>query len=344
MNSSSGVPLQKTNRKRWIAALLFCVLATIPAAPAVAETGVPVDQLKRLFKRPSPPPIGLDVEHVALGERLFGEKMLSRDRTMSCASCHIPKLGFTDGRRTARGSDGKDLPRNTPALWNLSGARSFYWDGRAATLEAQIVDAIGREGEMAGTIDDGVRRLSGDPVYVAAFRRAFPGAGLSADNLVRAIAAYERSLASPDTRFDRWVAGDPGALGKRELAGLRIFTGKGRCLACHGGWRFTDDLFHDVGLPSADTGRSAIGGGTGRDFKTPSLREAARTAPYMHDGSLKSLDDVVAHYAGKLQRRGSLAPELKRGIALSRAERRDLVAFLTTLSSGASPPPKVPRN
>ncbi len=315
-------------------ALTFGAVAITPRAEPGAAASL--DQLRLLFKRPAvfPPPAGAEAEQVALGARLFHETALSADHKMSCATCHVPAQGFVDGRRTARGNKGQDLPRNTPALWNLESQRAFYWDGRSLTLEAQIKDAIERDGEMAGTLDEGVPRLSRDPAYVASFQRAFPeSAGITGDGVLKAIAAYERTLISPITRFDRWVGGDKRALTTRELAGLQVFTGKGGCLACHGGWRFTDDGFHDIGLRSVDPGRSVMTGGSGRTFKTPSLREVVWTAPYMHDGSLRTLNDVVAHYAGKLERRTSLAPELKRGIDLSRSERADLVAFLKTLSS-----------
>jgi cytochrome c peroxidase len=324
------------------------IFAGMSAVTATAEQGgMTLDQLRVLFKRPAalPVPSAADAEQVALGSRLFHEKALSANQKMSCATCHNPARGFVDGRRRARGNNGQDLPRNTPALWNLSSARTFYWDGRSPTLEAQVKDAIEREGEMAGTLNTGVQRLSRDGSYVAAFQRAFPGStAITGDQVSKSIAAYERILNSPITRFDRWVSGEEQVLTTRELAGLQVFSGKGRCLACHGGWRFTDDGFHDVGLRSEDLGRAAMVGGSGRLFKTPSLRETVWTAPYMHDGSLRTLDDVVAHYAGKLERRESLAPELKRGIDLGRSERADLVAFLKTLSSATRPgAPPLPR-
>lgn len=310
-------------------------LADVLPAETVQLTG-----LKRLFRRPAPQNLrGTDKEIAKLGERLFSEKKLSADHRMSCATCHDPAQGFADGRRKARGNRGQDLARNTPALWNLADARAFYWDGRAATLEAQIKDAIEREGEMDATLEAGVVWLNRDPNYVELFRRVFSTtSAVTPDNVLKALAAYERTLVSPETRFDRFVDGDTYALTERELAGFRLFTGKGRCLACHGGWRLTDDLFHDIGLRSDDPGRRGVSvDAPERAFKTPSLRETAWTGPFMHDGSLRTLDDVVAHYAGKLEPRASLAPELKRGINLSDAERADLVGFLRTLSSDRLP-------
>ena len=154
-----------------------------------------------------------------------------------------------------------------------------------------------------------------------------------------ALAAYERSLVSPMTRFDSWVAGNDDALDKQELRGFEIFVGKGGCVSCHGGWRFTDNGFHDIGMPGVDLGRGAIAGPMQGlpQFKTPSLREATHTAPYMHDGSLATLLDVVAHYAGGHVKRPSLAPTMVTDLALDPEERTALVAFLKSLSSERGP-------
>jgi len=167
----------------------------------------------------------------------------------------------------------------------------------------------------------------------AQFAAAFPDGGVLEDTVIAAIAAYERSLVSPVTAFDRWVEGDDAALSEEESRGLRIFVGKGGCVACHGGWRMTDDAFHDVGVASDDLGRSVVAGGAAGipAFKTPGLRQVSKTAPYMHNGSLAMLDDVVAHYAGGHLKRPSLAPNLVRDLDLDPDERADLVAFLKTL-------------
>ncbi len=313
--------------------------ASSTAQPGAMDAGLPLDTLKRLFARP-PTARPASTAEVELGQRLFQEKKLSADHKMACATCHDPAQSLADGRARAKGNNGQALPRNTMSLWNVSAGRVFYWDGRAPTLEAQAKDAIEREGEMDATLEAGVVWLSKDPWYRDAFERAYPGpASLSGDHLIKALAAYQRTFHSPDTRFDRWVDGDNAALDATEVAGFRIFTGKGRCLACHGGWRFTDDKFHDIGLASADRGRAALPGvaSAERAFKTPSLREAAWSAPYMHDGSLRTFDDVVAHYAGRLQRRASIAAELKQPIVLIAQERAQLVAFLKSLSSQQRP-------
>jgi cytochrome c peroxidase len=189
---------------------------------------------------------------------------------------------------------------------------------------------------MGGDWPTILRRLEGDADLVGQFRAARPKElTVSQAAVVAALAAYVRSLVSPPTRFDAWIAGDSTALRPAEVRGFRLFTGKAGCVLCHVGWRFTDDRFHDIGLASRDGGRGAVPGGTPglMAFKTPSLRELARTAPYMHDGSLATLDAVISHYAGGFVARPSLSTNLNRDLRLSQAERADLVAFLRTLSS-----------
>jgi cytochrome c peroxidase len=277
---------------------------------------------------------------VALGAELFRDKRLSADHKLSCASCHVPERGFIDGSKTARGKGGRPITRNTPALWDLSYATAFYWDGRSPTLDAQIVDAIERTEEMDSTVAAAVLWLSRDPEMVARFARA--RRPLNGDTVVTAIATYQRSLASAPTRFDRWVAGDETALTPLEVQGFGVFTGPGRCLACHGGWRFTDERYHRIGLPSRDPGRAAVKGtleaaGGVRAFKTPSLREVRWTAPYMHDGSLATLKAVLDHYTSPRLARMGVAAELRQPLQLSTAERQALLGFLAAISSDRPP-------
>jgi cytochrome c peroxidase len=271
---------------------------------------------------------------VALGAALFSDPRLSRDGDRSCASCHQPDKGYSDGLPKARGRDGTSLKRNTPHLYNLSPATSFYWDGREPTLESQARVPLHAANELAAEPSQLLARLSADLDLRRQFAAAFPNESeMSEPTLLSALAAYEKSLISPETAFDAWVAGDDDALAEQEKRGFRIFVGKGGCVACHGGWRMTDDGFHDIGLETDDPGRSAIPGGAAGipAFKTPGLRQVARTAPYMHNGSLRTLDDVVAHYAGKHVSRPSLAPSLVRDLKLDADERAALVAFLKKL-------------
>jgi cytochrome c peroxidase len=298
---------------------------------------------RQLFRRPPAPPAPPDnpitAAKVALGARLFSDPRLSGAGQRSCASCHRPEHAFTDGLRRARALTGASLARNTPALWNLAWSEAYFWDGRAPSLEAQVRMPIVAADEMAGDWPNILGRLNADPQLLAAFQAAFPGeATISQDGVAKALASYVRSLVSPRTRFDAWIEGDDGALKANEVRGFRLFTGKAGCVLCHVGWRFTDDRFHDIGLPGNDAGRGAVVGGTPGlpAFKTPSLRELASSAPYMHDGSRPTLAAVVAHYADTFLKRPSLAPSIRR-LHLTAAERADLIAFLGTLSSAGSP-------
>ncbi len=298
---------------------------------------------RSIFARPaaaSAVPIGASREQVALGKALFEDTRLSGDGARACTSCHNPALAFTDGLPKALARDGTVLARNAPSLVNAGWGKSYFWDGRASSLEEQARVPMTAENEMAGTFPEIIARLSADNDMVARFSAAFPeNPSISEGSILAAIAGYERTIVAPETRFDRWVAGDDGALSAEEEAGFGLFVGRAGCVSCHGGWRFTDDLFHDIGLPGRDPGRGAVPGGNQgiAQFKTPTLRELLKTAPYMHDGSKATLRDVVDHYGGGLEARDSVDANIVRGLRLSEADRRALVAFLATLSSPAAP-------
>jgi cytochrome c peroxidase len=327
-----------------LAGLLLASL--MPALQAQETQGRDIEALwKARLKRPPPPPPSspdnpLTPAKVALGAKLFADPRLSGSGQRSCATCHQPERDFTDGRRRAQALSGASMRRNTPALWNLAWGKQFFWDGRAPSLEAQVQMPIEETREMGGNWAQILQRLGEDADLVAQFHIAFPEEPQVAQgNVLKALAAYVGSLVSPPTRFDAWIDGDAQALRPAEERGFRLFIGKAGCILCHVGWRFTDDRFHDVGLRGGDEGRGAVPGGTPglMAFKTPSLREAAHTAPYMHDGSLATLEAVVGHYAGGFLRRPSLATNMNRDLRLDAAERADLVAFLRTLSSEKGP-------
>ena len=319
-----------------IALLTLGLLATA-AAPATGEEAPSRNAVWRsIFARPAAAaPTPSEAERIALGHDLFRDPRLSGAGDRSCASCHDPMRAFTDGGATGTGIGGVRLLRNVPSLYNLAWSTQFFWDGRAPSLEAQARFPIEAPNELAGDLSTIVARLRGDQAMAARFQRAFPEDGVSEAAVLAAIAAYERSLMSGLSRFDRWVEGDEAALSASESEGFDLFVGKAGCVACHGGWRLTDDAFHDIGLPGGDPGRGAVAGGVPglAQFKTPGLREVARTAPYMHDGSLATLEAVVDHYAGKLVERPSLDANVVRGLKLSDSERAALVAFLQTLST-----------
>ena len=263
----------------------------------------------------------LTAEKIELGRRLFNDRRLSRDGTIACASCHDPARAFTDGRAVAAGVGGRIGRRNAPALINRAWGRSFFWDGRVATLEEQVLKPIEDPNEMGLAVPEAARRV-----------------GLTERDLSRALASYVRSILSGDSPFDRFVNGDRGALSAVQRAGLQVFRAKANCTACHVGPTFTDERLHNTGVawrnPSSGSGQAGYfadaGAGDGA-FKTPTLREVARTAPYMHDGSLATLEDVVEYY----DRGGNANPMLDRDVRplkLTGDEKRALLAFLQSLS------------
>jgi cytochrome c peroxidase len=312
---------------------------------AAFDTEPDLAVLKAKFRRPDAIPFPASnpysAEKRALGERLFHDKRLSADGSIACATCHDRAKGFSDGRVTAIGVPGRPLARHTPTLWNLAWTGPSFWDGRARSLEEQVAGPIIAPDEMAQPIEKLVARLAADRDYARAFAKAFPDdPDISEANLKKAIATYERTLVSPPTRFDRWAAGEGDALSSREVEGFRLFVGKAGCANCHAGWAFTDYAFYDIGLPSEDRGRGAVLRLEQAEyaFKTPSLREVGRRAPYMHDGSLTTLADVVRHYADGIVDRPTLPPDLRRG-KLDEAEQTALLAFLDTLTLKGDPLP-----
>ncbi|EIM25972.1 cytochrome c peroxidase [Microvirga lotononidis] len=322
------------------------VLASLVGAAADKPAPLDAGHWRQVFARPDHAPMPADnpaaPEKIALGAKLFEDTRLSGSGDMACSSCHQADLSFSDGVDRHLGHDGQPLDRRTPPLWNLAWGLSFFWDGRASSLEAQAMVPIENEREMAGNLQKALRALGSDPQMRKDFAAAFPDdPAVTQANLAKALAAFQRTLVSPETRFDRWVKGDDTALEANELAGFSLFVGKAGCVACHQGWRFTDEAFHDIGLPGDDKGRGPVIGVSAANhaFKTPSLRERVWSAPYMHDGSLATFDDVVAHYADHVVQRPTLSADLPRPIELNDEERAQLVAFLATLSSDDPPRP-----
>ncbi|MGB0682595.1 MAG: cytochrome-c peroxidase [Magnetovibrionaceae bacterium] len=282
-----------------------------------------------------------------LGEMLFFEPRLSGDNSLSCASCHQPDRAYEDGLSSARGVDGRQGRRSTPSLANIAFAQALTWDGRVALPEGAVLGPISSETEMAEDLDSLVVELAAIPEIAGAFERAYPGEGVTLGGVSAAVAIYLRTRVSASSPFDAWRAGDAAAVSESAKRGFDLFTGKAGCQDCHRGWRFTDDTFHDIGLAiSDDLGRAGLLDEDERAdpenvkdfyaFRTPGLRDIAIRSPYMHDGSLKRLEDVIDHYADEVRMRESLSPRL-RPIDLSAVERADLVAFLNSLTGGMTP-------
>lgn len=322
--------------------VLSLVFASVSADRGIAGDGANLVAFWRtVFARPTDgvldEKLGVDPAVAALGKRLFFDKRLSGDLKRSCASCHVPERGFADGLVKARGRDGKPLLRNTPSLLNVGFSKSFNWDGSAASLEEQAVGPIEDARELGGAFAQIRQRVLDDQALSRVFAETFAGVAdgeaVSRAAILSALAAYVRTIRSPRTRFDTWADGDDDALSLNEKKGFGIFIGKGGCVACHSGWRFTDDGFHDIGLATLSRTPGPVQAGQRgvMAFKTPSLRALGQTAPYMHDGSIATIEDVVAHYNRGIVRRKGLAEFLKEPLELSAEEEANLVAFLKTL-------------
>ncbi len=316
------------------------LLAALPAATLLAGSpcqGQPLEPLLGLDAYMAVPPENpLGKERVALGRRLFFDERLSADRSLSCATCHEPERAFTDSRPVAVGVFGRKGARRVPKLVNRGFGTSFFWDGRDETLEEQVFKPILNPLEMALTEDAAVERVRSDPGYARAFRSAF-GSEPDRRTIAFALASFVRTIRSGSSPYDRHMAGQAGALAPRQRSGLRIFRGKANCGACHVGPNLTDEGFHNTGVgwgeAEADEGRYAV---TGRAadrgaFKTPTLREAAGTGPYMHDGSLATLSEVVDFYDEGGRPNPYLDPEIA-PLGLTDAEKADLLEFLRSLS------------
>ncbi|MBS0659171.1 MAG: cytochrome C peroxidase [Verrucomicrobia bacterium] len=297
----------------------------------------------------------LTEEGVELGKLLFFDRRLSGNGRQSCASCHRPELGFVDpAGRVSRGATGELGTRNSQPLHNLAWARTFFWDGRAATLREQVLQPIENPVEMHARLPDVLAFLRREPAYRSQFEAAFGPGEIDRDRLARALEQFLLTLTAAETRYDRAQRGG-APLSAEEQRGAQLFQtdydpargqqGAG-CYRCHGGPTFRNQTFANNGLDTVprDWGRALVTGQASDRglFAVPSLRNVGRTAPYMHDGRFGTLEEVVAHYAGGVQRSATLDPFLARlpagGVPLSADDQRALVAFLRTLTDETIPP------
>lgn len=284
-------------------------------------------------------------DRVSLGKKLFFDPRLSADGNMSCATCHSPLFGWSDGLATAKGFQSKTLGRASPTVINTAYQKLQMWDGRKKSLEDQALGPMVSSDEMNIGVERAIKTIAENKEYQALFDKAYPGEGVTDKTLARAIASFERTVISTNSRFDQWVRGDKKALTKQEINGFKIFNDpdKGNCAICHSAPNFTDDGFHNIGLASygdenPDMGRYAIkpiailkGA-----FKTPTLREVVHSAPYFHDGSATTLEEVVKHYVDGGVVKTHISPNMK-ALSLSPKEQKDLVAFIKSLSTKSEP-------
>jgi cytochrome c peroxidase len=299
---------------------------------------------------PVPADNPLTPEKVELGRQLFFDPRLSCDDTTSCATCHDPKKGWSNSLNFATGVRGQVGGRSAPTIINAAYSELQFWDGRAHLLEGQALGPIQNPIEMDHKLEDCVKKLNTVPGYREQFRKVF-NSEVTPENIAKAIAAFERTVLSGNAPYDRFKAGDKSALSESAQRGMKLFFGKGHCSACHTGPNFTDDAFHNVGVnigaAKPDLGRYEVTKviGDKGSFKTPTLREIARTAPYMHDGTVKTLEEVIEHY----EKGGTANPQLDEEIfpiKFTAQEKADLITFMKEgLSSPDYPdvaPPKLP--
>ena len=295
----------------------------------------PIGHLPPVTIPPNNPQTAAKIE---LGKRLYFDPRLSGNNWISCATCHNPTLGFADGLpRFLGGPTAKEGGRHSPTIINCAYNESQFWDGRAATLEEQALGPIQNPNEMFETLDNVVKKLSGIPEYVNAFKEVF-GTGITADGIAKAIAAFERTIIFSNSPFDRYMQGDEHAMSESAKRGMNLFNGKAECIKCHNGPNLTDNKFHNIGVPMGgplkeDLGRYNV---TKKDsdkgaFKTPTLRNITDTAPYMHNGFFPTLFEVVQFYnggGGRSENKSSLI----HGLNLTGQEVNDLIEFMKALT------------
>jgi cytochrome c peroxidase len=323
------------------------LLATLPLVLVTQQPRLPADALPPDFGAHVPrglvaagtPDTAPKPEVLALGRALFFDPVLSADKTVACASCHDPAHGFADAAPISTGIRGQLAVRHTPSLFNRGFGRQFSWTGKTDSLDVQVLLPIGNPLEMGTSTGAAVERLRADPARVKQFESAF-GSPPSKENLATALSTFVSRIHSGDSVVDLFQSGEFPALNDDERAGLWIYESKGACWRCHSGPNYTDESFHATGVGA--TGHAALPGrfevtsdeGDRGRFKTPTLRGLAFTAPYMHDGSVATLEEVIAYYDRGANPCAQLDERI-RPLALTAGEKKALVAFLRALSRPA---------
>lgn len=374
-----GAAARRRTSRRFpvLAAALLVLLALATCSDDDNESAAPAQELaaheKVLGEMPVPVGNPQTEEKVELGKMLFFDPRLSGDNKMSCATCHNPELGFSDGLPRANGAQG-ELGRNSPTIWNAAYVDFPFWDGRTASLEEQAGKPIVADVEMNQKVPELIEELEAVPEYRERFRKVFGTDTISFTDVTRAIAAFERTVLTFNSPFDRFEAGDESAMSTEARQGMELFFGKAACASCHTKPLFTDNRFHVIGVPQVGpkaaveeparseneaqdlepTGRRVLGDlgrfevtGDLRDngaFRTPTLRNVELSGPYMHDGAFKTLEEVVTFYnegGGDVENRSKLVFPLN----LNDQEQKALVAFLKALTDTSSTkitPPSLP--
>jgi cytochrome c peroxidase len=313
-----------------IAAILMTVVVSAQVANKPAK--VPLG----LLPIPWPADNPYSADKVELGRLLYFDKRLSADNSVACATCHAPDKGFTDGAPVSTGIRGQKGGRSAPTVINRAYSLAQFWDGRAPTLEDQAKGPIANPLEMDNTHDAMAAKLSGIQGYRPLFQKAFGSPDITIDTVAKAIATFERTLLSGNSAYDRYKAGNKAAMTRAQIRGMDVYFNKAKCDQCHEGVNFTANAYANLGIgtdkPEPDTGRYEVT----KDpidwgkFKTPTLRDITRTGPYMHDGSLKTLEEVVDFYDKGGAPNKNLDEKIKK-LNLTAEQKKDLVEFLKAL-------------
>jgi cytochrome c peroxidase len=323
----------KLLRKKLVAASIAGAAALLLGA---SGSHVATDPYLRPATVPAPADNQTTPERVELGKALFFDPRLSGSNWISCATCHNPALGWSDGLATGIGHGMKQLGRATPTIINTAFNPIQMWDGRKSTLEDQALGPIGADVEMNQPLPELIAKLEQIDGYRTLFRKAYPNEPISEKTLAKAIASFERTVISTESPFDRWRMGDQSAVDAPVKRGFEVFTGKGNCVACHQGFNFTDNGFHNIGVK--DVGAVDLGRYNEKKlpsmkgaFKTPTLRDIALTAPYMRNGIYRTLEEVVEHYDRGGDVKENLSGNMK-PLNLTAQEKADLIAFMNSLT------------
>lgn len=334
--------------------LLLAALLALSAAPAFADDFGGAEYPYKVplgLKAPEVPENNpLNDAKVDLGKKLYFDKRLSRDGTVSCATCHDPNKGWTDQAPVSTGIKGQMGGVSAPTVLNAAYYELQFWDGRAKSLEEQAKGPIQNPLEMGFTHDEAVAKIKSIKGYAALFQKAYGKEGIDIEKIAQAIASFERTVLTGNAPYDRWQAGDKKAMSASAVRGHTLFHGKANCAICHDGFNFSNSDFHNIGVgmqhKEPNLGRFAVTKEKKHHgaFKTPTLRNLKHTAPYMHDGSEKTLEDVVDYY----DKGGFPNPGLDgriKPIKLTPEEKKDLIAFMDALNGDPVKiaPPRLPQ-
>lgn len=312
--------------------ILISAFLVAPAVPSHRETQTDFERPERIdFPQASP----YSPQAAALGKMLFFDPRLSGAQNMSCATCHNPSFGWEAPVAKSIGAMNVKLSRHAPTVINLASAKQLTWDGGQSSLEGQAANPITNPQEMNNNFDDLVKRLRGIESYDRWFDTYFPKQGLTKDTILISLATFERVLQSGRAPFDRWIEGDENAISVAAKRGFDLFNNDFGCAKCHSGWNFTDHSMHDNGYSKDDVGvanQEPYNPKAMYAFKTPGLREIASRAPYMHNGSTKTLGDVFDFYATGGNDRKSRS-DLIKPFKVTSEDKRSLIEFLKTLTS-----------